>query len=194
MRDKRIDYFDNSRRATHIQQRYAIDNPLGFRGYCSHCWGITASDGPGPVTLMIDGIERRFYDYEGRGAPYGIDDGTLAPWAVVASLPFAPDIVLPAMHHYVNTLRLHERHAYGFTSTLNQTFDGLSIDTRAGQFTQDGWVSPWHFGLNLGPIFLMVENHRNGMLWELMRGCRWLVDGLRRAGFTGGWLGEGRSR
>jgi hypothetical protein len=191
MRDKRIDYFENSRRATHIQQRYAIDNPLRFRGYCGHCWGITASDGPGPATLMIDGVERHFYDYEGRGAPYGIDDGTLAPWAVVASLPFAPDIVLPAMHHYVNTLRLHERHAYGFKSTLNQTFNGPSADMHAGELTQNGWVSPWHFGLNLGPIFLMIENHRNGMLWELMRGCRWITDGLRRAGFSGGWIGAG---
>ena len=95
MRSKGIDYFENSRRATLIQQRYAIDNPLGFKGYGAECWGITASDGPGPVTLKIDGIERRFYDYEGRGAPYGIDDGTISPWAVIASLPFAPEIVLP---------------------------------------------------------------------------------------------------
>ena len=41
--------------------------------------------------------QRKFYDYVGRGAPYGPDDGTLAPWAVAASLPFAPEIVLPTM-------------------------------------------------------------------------------------------------
>lgn len=46
-----------------------------------------------------------FFDYEGRGAPFGMDDGTLAPWAVVASLAFAPDIVLPTIHHCVHTLR-----------------------------------------------------------------------------------------
>jgi hypothetical protein len=191
MRDKGIDYFENSRRAAQVQQRYSIENPLGFRGYCGHCWGITASDGPGPATLTIDGVERRFYDYEGRGAPYGIDDGTLAPWAVVASLPFAPEIVLPGIHHYMHTLQLHDRHAYGFKSTLNQTFNGSASGTHRGELTRDGWVSPWHFGLNLGPIVLMTENHRSGMLWELMRGCRWVVDGLRRAGFTGGWLGAG---
>jgi hypothetical protein len=50
-------------------------------------------------------------------------------------------------------------------------------------------VSPYFFGLNLGPILLMVENHRSGMLWDLMRGCRCIVDGLRNAGFSGGWLG-----
>jgi len=182
MRDKGIDYFENSRRATQVQQRYAIDNPLGYDGYCGHCWGITASDGPGPATLKIDGIERRFYDYEGRGAPYGIDDGTLAPWAVVASLPFAPDIVLPAIHHYMHDLDLHDRHEYGFRATFNQTF------RRDGEQSAAGWVSPWHFGLNLGPNLLMIENHRSGMLWQLMRSCRWVVDGLRRAGFSGGWL------
>lgn len=49
-------------------------------------------------------------------------------------------------------------------------------------------MSPYFFGLNLGPILLMIENHRSGMLWDLLRSCRWIVDGLRRAGFNGGWL------
>ena len=179
MRGKNIDYFENSRRATQIQQRYAIGNPLGFEGYCAQCWGITASDGPGPATRKINGIERRFYDYEGRGAPYGIDDGTLSPWAVVASLPFAPEIVLPTLHHCVHTLQLHHQ-PYGFSASFNHTY----VDAAGSP----GWESPYCFGLNVGPIVLMVENHRSGMLWQLMRGCRWVSDGLRCAGFEGGWL------
>ncbi len=85
MLGKGIDYFENSRRATYAQQRYAIDNPRKFEGYGSHCWGITASEGPGPVTLEVDGIERQFFDYLARGVPYGPDDGTLAPWALAIS-------------------------------------------------------------------------------------------------------------
>ena len=50
MREKGIDYFENSRRATYVQQRYAIENPRKFAGYGEHCWGITASEGPGPQT------------------------------------------------------------------------------------------------------------------------------------------------
>ncbi len=179
MRDRDSDYFENSRRAAQVQQRYAIDNPLGFVGYSERNWGITASDGPGPAIVNINGVARRFYDYEGRGAPYGIDDGTLAPWAVVASLPFAPEIVLPTIDHCIHRLQLHDSHRYGFRATYNQTYSGTPGST---------WVSPWYFGLNLGPIVLMVENHRSGMVWELMRGCRYLVDGLCRAGFEGGWL------
>src|SRR5258708_27251641 len=92
MREKGIDYFENSRRATYVQQQYAIHNPLGFKGYNKYCWGITASNGPGNAIHRVDGIERRFFGYMARGVPYGPDDGTLAPWAVVAVLPFAPEI------------------------------------------------------------------------------------------------------
>ena len=108
MRDKGIDYFENSRRATYVQQQYAIENPRKFAGYGEHCWGITASEGPGPDTLKLEGVERSFFDYIGRGVPYGPDDGTLAPWAVVASLPFAPEIVLPAIHFCIHQLKLKE--------------------------------------------------------------------------------------
>ena len=187
MRGKSIDYFENSRRATLIQQRYAIDNPLGFKGYAGECWGITASDGPGPAMFTIDGIKRKFWDYEGRGVPSGIDDGTLAPWAVVASLPFAPEIVLPTVHHFIHTLQLHDHHRYGFKASFNQTYANQVADRSSA-----GWESPYCFGLNVGPIVLMLENYRSGLLWDLMRSCRWIVDGLRSAGFEGGWLGTGK--
>lgn len=51
------------------------------------------------------------------------------------------------------------------------------------------WISPWHLGLNQGPIVLMIENFRTGLIWRLLRKCPYLVNGLRRAGFKGGWLG-----
>ena len=108
MREHGIDYFENSRRATLVQQQYAIRNPSGFARYGEFCWGITASDGPGETTRVVDGVERRFFDYRARGVPDGPDDGTIAPWAVVASLPFAPEIVLPTIAHF-NRLHLYER-------------------------------------------------------------------------------------
>jgi hypothetical protein len=181
MRDKGIDYFENTRRATHVQQRYAIDNPLKFAGYGKDCWGITASDGPGPRTVKVAGIERTFFDYLGRGVPYGPDDGTIAPWAVVASLPFAPEIVLPAIDYLVHQVDLKLGNPYGFKATFNPTYP----DRRSNPY---GWVSPFHYGINQGPITPMIENYRTGLLWRLMRDCPYVVTGLRRAGFTGGWL------
>lgn len=180
MRDKGIDYFENSRRATLVQQLYAIRNPHQFAHYGEHCWGITASDGPGPRTLRVAGIERNFFGYEARGAPFGPDDGTIAPWAVVASLPFAPEIVVPTVRHF-NELRLRETNPYGFKATFNPTYPDQS-----GRAC--GWITPWHYGLNQGPIVMMIENFRTGLLWELMRRCPYIVEGLRRANFRGGWL------
>jgi hypothetical protein len=182
MRDKGIDYFENSRRATYVQQRYAIDNPGKFDDYGRHCWGITASEGPGPDSSKVRGIERQFFDYLARGVPYGPDDGTLAPWALVASLPFAPEIVLPALHHCIHQAKLTEFNRYGFKASFNPSHPGKSGNPYGW------WVSPWHFGLNQGPIVLMIENYRTGLLWKLTRSCRYIARGLRRAGFTGGWL------
>lgn len=176
MRNKGIDYFENSRRATYVQRQYAIANPLGFEGYSANCWGLTASQGPGPATVLIDGVERQFLSYVARGVPYGPDDGTIAPWAVVASLPFAPEIVLPAIDYFIDELKLHDVNPYGFRASINQTYTGKSGHAR-------GWVSPWHFGINQGPVVLMIENHRSGLLWELMRECPYVIEGLKRAGF-----------
>lgn len=181
MREKGIDYFENSRRATYAQRQYAIDNPLKFAGYGKDCWGITASDGPGPGTIRVNGIQRQFFDYLARGIPYGPDDGTIAPWAVVASLPFAPEIVLPAIDYLVHEVDLKVGNACGFKATFNPTYP----DKQCNPY---GWVSPWHYGLNQGPIILMIENYRTGLLWRLMRNCAYLVRGLQRAGFQGGWL------
>ena len=87
MRVKEIDYFENSRRATYTQQQYAIRNPRQFKGYGKYIWGITASDGPGPASRRVNGRRVTFYDYKGRGIPYGPDDGTLAPWAIARPSP-----------------------------------------------------------------------------------------------------------
>jgi hypothetical protein len=103
---------------------------------------------------------------------------------VVASLPFAPDIVLPAIGFYVQEVKLKQSNPYGFKASFNPTHPG-EPDNSFG-----GWVSPWHYGLNQGPIVLMIENYRSGMIWRLMRGCTYIQEGLRRAGFTGGWLAE----
>lgn len=181
MRRYGLDYFENSRRATLAQQRYAMRNPKGFAGYGEWCWGITACEGPGPSTLDVGGVRRRFFDYMARGIPSGPDDGTLAPWAVIASLPFAPEIVLPTI------AKLGEigvgSGPYGFFATFNPTFP-------SGPGEPGGWVSPHNFGLNDGPIVLMIENHGTGLIWELMKRCPYLVRGLLRAGFRGGWLSK----
>ena len=177
LREKGIDYFENSRRATYIQQEYAKRNPHQFIGYGENVWGITASDGPGPAVLEIDGVKRHFFDYEARGVPYGPDDGTIAPWAAVASLPFAPEIVLPALK-YFNDEYPEMTSKYGFKCSFNPTF----------RQEDKGWISKGYYGLDQGPVVLMIENYRTGFFGELMKRCRYVKEGLRLAGFVGGWV------
>lgn len=79
-----------------------------------------------------------------------------------------------------------EGSGYGFTCSFNPTLHQAEGDA--------GWISPWHFGLNQGPIVLMIENYRSDLAWRLMRGCAPIVAGLRRAGFSGGWLADAIAR
>jgi len=180
MRDRGSDYFENSRRATLAQQEYAIHNPLGFEGYGRHCWGFTACDGPGYGRRSIRGVERTFFDYIARGAPFGPDDGTIAPWVVLASLPFAPEAVLPTVRHFA-ILNLGMTGKYGFKPSFNPSFPVEGSPT-------GWWVTPYHFGIDQGPVVLMVENYRSGLLWDVMRRSAPIRTGLLRAGFSGGWL------
>jgi hypothetical protein len=178
MRGKAIDYFENSRRAIYAQQAYAMRNPKKFAGYGRFSWGITASDGPGPAEQRINGRRVRFFDYRARSIPYGPDDGTLAPWAVAASLPFAPEIVLPSLFQ-LNKDYPEITSKYGFKCSYNPTF------TSQGR---KGWISQGYYGLDQGPIIMMIENYRTEFVWRLMRRCPFIVSGLQRAGFRGGWL------
>ena len=179
MREHGSDYFQNSRQATYVHQEYGIRNPLEFAGYGEFCWGLTATDGPGWEKRTVNGIERQFYDYYARGAPYGPDDGTIAPWVVVASLPFAPEIVIPTMRAMAR-LDLGMTKRYGFKASFNQTY---AVDGAPGW-----WVTPHHFGVDQGPVILMIENYRTGLIWNIMRRSPYVAAGLRRAGFRGGWL------
>jgi len=193
MRDAGFDYFENSRRATYWQRNYAIQNPGKWVGYSKDIWGLTACDGPGGVQALVNGTRRQFTGYSARGPiglPDGLDDGTIAPTAAVASLPFAPEIVEPA------TRTLHTRYGsaiygqYGFLDAFNPSFTFADQPHDHGAITATaGWVDSDYLGFDQGPVVLMIENQRSGMVWEVMRSHPAIRRGLQRAGFTGGWLG-----
>lgn len=192
MRAGNRDYFENSRRATLAQHAYAIANPMGWRGYDRNVWGLTACDGPGDHGGQIDQHEARFRGYSARGPiaePDGFDDGTIAPTAMLGSLPFAPEIVIPS------TLELHRRHGariygeYGFRDAFNPSFTDTAKGSKSGSVDgRTGWVATDWLAIDQGPIVGMIANHRNGSIWRAMRKSAVIRRGLLRAGFTGGWL------
>src|SRR6202030_4521539 len=92
------------------------------RGYGPLRWGVSASDGPGPAKKTIENNDRDFWMYKARGVPEGPDDGTLAPGAVAASLPFAPELVTDTLRELVRAYP-NLRKEYGL---------GRSVKTSSG--------------------------------------------------------------
>ncbi|HXE80289.1 MAG TPA: glucoamylase family protein [Vicinamibacterales bacterium] len=192
-RGKGIDYFENSRRATLAQRAYAAENPNGFRDYSERIWGLTACDGPADATATVDGREIRFHTYWARGASAGDirDDGTIAPTAAGGSMPFAPEIVVPALQEMRRRYGERVYRKYGFIDAFNPTFAAAGLKPATGTVDADGWFDVDYLGIDQGPILLMTENHRSGLIWRVMKRNPHLVRGLCMAGFSGGWL-EGR--
>ena len=189
MRAKGMDYFENSRRATLAQIAYAQANPMGWRGYGSRLWGLSACDGPADTSRTIGGQTRLFRTYAGRGVG-GFDDGTIAPTAAGGSVPFAPELCIPALAAMRGDHGAYLYGDYGFFDALNPSFaEGAGPVGQGRVVPGRGWYDTDHLGIDQGPILAMIENYRSGLVWQVMRGNPHIRRGLERAGFTGGWLG-----
>jgi hypothetical protein len=190
MRGRGIDYFENSRRATLAQRAYAVQNPNGWQGYGATIWGLTASDGPGDFSATIGGRTREFHGYWARGAAASAtrDDGTIAPSAVGGSVPFAPEVTIAALRAMRDGTGGNLYARYGFKDAFNLTLDQPGLTQSGTTVPGVGWFATDYLGIDQGPILLMIENYRTGLIWALMRDNPHIVRGLCRAGFTGGWI------
>ena len=170
MKEKGIDYFENSKRATLSNREFCIQNPNGWIGYDSLTWGISACDGPGD--FKKDG--KKFYSYAGRGATgpndFYFDDGTLTPTAAGGSVPFVPEIcisTLKNMYDKYGSKGLWGK--YGFKDAFNLTLN---------------WYDKDYLGLDEGPILIMIENYRTGLIWKYAMKDPIIQKGLSRLGIT----------
>ncbi|WP_438753041.1 glucoamylase family protein [Pararhizobium sp. O133] len=173
-----MDYFENTRRAIAVQRDYASENPGDFVGYGSDMWGLTSCDGPPRPRRLQDGRHQAFSGYAARGAPQGPDDGTVAPWAPLACLPFEPKAAMSATRNIVSA----------YPGVLeNGRFLGSFNPSVPGK-TAEGWLNNRTVGLDQGILVMMIENHRTGLIWDMLRESPVIRRGLKRAGFSGGWL------
>jgi len=169
MREKGIDYFENSRRATYVQRQYATDNPKGWIGYDSLCWGVTASDGPSEKYNFDD---KKFLGYAGRGTSGPgfnyFDDGTIAPYASISSLPFTPEIVVPTIKSMNQKYGKKLWGKYGYFDAINSTAN---------------WIDDDFLGIDEGPMIIMIENFRTGLVWNYVMKDPVIQKGLNKLGF-----------
>ena len=182
MRARESDYFTNSVHGTYANRAYCISHPGRWKGYDELTWGLTASDGPLESAEPPGGGAGPFHAYWARGAHPASDDGTIAPTAAGGSVPFAPEVAIPTLVSFRERFgdRLYGK--YGFKDAFN-----LSYPAKPG--APQGWFSDSYLAIDQGPILLMLENYRTGFVWDLLKKSPYVVKGLKRAGFTGGWLG-----
>jgi len=180
MREKGIDYFENSRLATLANRAYCIDNPGGFEGYSENIWGLTAGDGPANETRVIGNRKVQFSTYHARGAADGYieDDGTIVPTAAGGSIPFAPEETLKALYTMKEKFGDQLYTEYGFLDSFNLTY------------SEEGWFNPDYIGIDQGPILIQLENYETELIWSILRENKYIRKGLEKAGFTGGWMEE----
>jgi hypothetical protein len=179
MAEKNSDYFLNTQIAIDAQRDYADRNPGHFSGYGRDVWGLTACDGPNPTGGRHSRPGRRkVLGYAARGAPFGPDDGTIAPWAPLACLPFDRKAALSGtrqlMADYPKILL-----DGCFVGGFNPSVEGKG---------PEGWVDDRSVAIDQGLLVMMIENERSGLLWKLLRQSPIIRKGLEKAGFTGGWL------
>ncbi|MGQ0563106.1 MAG: glucoamylase family protein [Gemmatimonadota bacterium] len=113
------------------------------------------------------------------------------PTAAGGSIPFAPDITIGALKAMRDRYGDHLYQRYGFLDAFNPTLDVAMTTRRGGVVPGVGWFDNDYLGIDQGPIVLMIENYRTGLIWETMKKNPHMVRGLCRLGFRGVWL-EGR--
>ena len=98
-----------------------------------------------------------------------LDNGTIAPTAALSSLPYAPKEALQAMRHFLahHGDKLWGR--YGFLDAFCES---------------RGWYAETFLAIDQGPIVVMMENHRTGLLWKLFMSAPEVQEGLRRLRFS----------
>lgn len=107
------------------------------------------------------------------------DFGVIAPSAALASFPYAPDYAMEALRHFYGAMRAQIWGEYGFTSAFCEERE---------------WYSNDYIGIDQGPILIMIENYRSGLLWQLFMSCPEVQAGLVTLGFQSPYLQGQRAR
>jgi len=97
------------------------------------------------------------------------DHGVIAPTAALSSMPYAPAESMAALRHFYKERGASLWRDYGFADSFNVSAK---------------WVADGHLAIDQGPIVVMIENHRSGLLWRLFMSCAEVRRGLDRLGFA----------
>jgi hypothetical protein len=155
LEDKYANYWDVNRNHTLINRAWCLENPMNFKGYGSNCWGLTASYSPDGYAAHAPGINK--------------DKGVISPTAALSSFPYTPEYSTEALEYFYYELGDKIFGKYGFYDAFSQETD---------------WYPEKYLAIDQGPIVVMIENYRTGLLWNLFMKNIEVQEGLKKLDFT----------
>ncbi len=160
LKDRYADYWEQNVAHTKINRAYCIENPKRWEGYGPDCWGLTASDEP----------------QGGYGAHSPTNDnGTITPTAALSAFPYTPEYSMPVLRHFYEDLGKNLWGEYGFK-------DAFNLNRK--------WYAESYLAIDQGPIVVMIENYRTGLLWKLFMSHPDVLQGLKKLGFESPYLNQ----
>ncbi len=155
LKDQYADYWAENRNQALINYQWCVDNPKKFKGYGPENWGLTSSYST--------------VGYAGHAPTMDRDIGVISPTAALSSFPYTPKESMAAMKHWYGNLKDKLWGPYGFYDAFSE---------------QSNWFLPHYLAIDQGPIVVMMENYRTGLLWNLFMSCPEIKTGLKKLGFT----------
>ena len=157
--DQYANYWQLNKNQTLINYKYCVENPHNFSGYGENFWGLTAS-----YTKNSDGS----IGYTAHSPSN--DRGIVSPTAAVSSIPYTPDESLAFMH---NIYENHNSLSWGPAGF----YDAISL-------VGSNWSAKRYLAIDQGPMIVMIENYRTGLIWDLFMQAPEIQNGLDTLGFT----------
>jgi hypothetical protein len=179
----RVDWWENGRRQTILHRDKAIAASARLPNLGPNSWGLTASDCPKgycvpgvyPTPLRL-AAERPDWDHPRFEPKDDLGDGTISPYGAVCSVIFEPDLALAAARHMKGLQIPGTRPVWTDPATGGDGFaDAYN--------TQKRWISADHLSIDQGPMCLLVENARTGLVWRQFMAHPVVVEGGRRLGW-----------
>ncbi|HCL06199.1 MAG TPA: beta-glucosidase [Chitinophagaceae bacterium] len=159
LKDKYADYGKENTNHALIHYRWCVDNPGKFKGYGPDSWGLTSS-------YSVKG-------YAGHAPGMKRDIGVISPTAALSSFPYTPKESMAAMKNWYLNKKDNLWGPFGFYDAFSET---------------ENWYLPRYLAIDQGPIVVMMENYRSGLLWKLFMSCPEIQTGLKKLGFESPYL------
>ncbi|MBE2230446.1 MAG: DUF3131 domain-containing protein [Chitinophagaceae bacterium] len=154
LKDQYADYWKENVNHSLIHYRWCVNNPKQYKGYGPGSWGLTSSYSP--------------RGYAGHAPSVKRDLGVISPTAALSSFPYTPAQSMAAMKNWYQHKKDKLWGPFGFYDAFSETA---------------GWYTPRYLAIDQGPIVVMMENYRSGLLWHLFMSCPEIQTGLRKLGF-----------